>query len=86
MDYVAWLYLQDFEVAYLGKLGLYVALSYFGLAVNVYDSILSPIFLEIEPYVDVLVQHTALTNLILSCRGSISKFFIDDLEDFLVPT
>jgi uncharacterized membrane protein (DUF485 family) len=84
-DYLLWPFLQDYEVFWLAKLGTYVAIGYFGMAELIFESVIAPIYSEFEPYVDVLVQHTALSELLLSWRGGLYKFFVQDLEDFLVP-
>ncbi|OMJ88627.1 hypothetical protein SteCoe_9410 [Stentor coeruleus] len=85
VDYIVWPYLEDFDVFYLFKVGIYISLSMFGTATKIYDNVICPLYNEVEPYADVLVQHTTLTQFVASWRGNLYKFFIEDLEEFLVP-
>lgn len=80
-----WPYIEDFSVMYVLKIGIYVWLSSFGLADTIFDSVISPLYSEVEPYLDILVEHTTLSQYFTSWRGAIYKFFIEDLEEFLVP-
>ena len=85
VDYLVWPYLEGFEIFYLIKIGLYFCLSYLGLAEIVYDRIIMQIYSEAEPYVDTVLQHTTLTQYFTLWRGNFYKFFIEELEEFLVP-
>lgn len=55
------------------------------MAVVIYDTILTQVYNELEPYADMLIQHTALSGQFSSWKGILYKFFIEDLEEFLVP-
>jgi hypothetical protein len=85
VDFLVWPYLYEYEILYLLKLGLYVWLSYFGAAAFIFDTIFTPVFNEVEPYADILVEHRILTRVFMNWKESLYKFFIEDLEEFLVP-
>ena len=85
IDFLVWPYLEEYEVFYLLKVAGYLSLSYFGMAVVLYDTVLTQVYNEVEPYADLLIQHTALSGHISTWKGILYKFFIEDLEEFLVP-
>jgi TB2/DP1, HVA22 family len=84
LDYVIWPYLEDFTASYFVKIGIYLSLSSLGLAENIYDSVVTVAYVEIEPYADILLEHTAFTQYFVSWKGHLTKFFIQELEEFLV--
>lgn len=85
IDFLVWPYLDEFEILYLLKLGGYISLSYFGVAEVIYDTMFVSVYNEIEPYADIIVEHKTLTRVFMNWKESLYKFFIEDLEEFLVP-
>ena len=84
VDYLLWPYLLGIDVFYLIKIGFYLCLSYFNLAEVIYDRVIVPVYSEIEPYMDIIVEHKTLSLYFTEWRGNFYNFFIEELEEFLV--
>ena len=86
IDYLLWPFVENIDAMYILKIGMCFSLSYFKLAEIIYDRIVFIIYIEIEPYADILMEHATVTKYFALWKGNLYSFFIEELEEFLVPS